>query len=33
LFGGRPYPPNTLLIVNRLADPKVLLEIQSIAVE
>jgi enamine deaminase RidA (YjgF/YER057c/UK114 family) len=33
LFGDRPYPPNTLLIVDRLADPKVLLEVQSIAAQ
>jgi enamine deaminase RidA (YjgF/YER057c/UK114 family) len=33
LFGGNAFPPNTLVIVSRLADPKVLLEVQSIAVE
>jgi len=33
LFGSRAFPPNTLLIVSRLADPKVLLEVQSIAAE
>jgi 2-iminobutanoate/2-iminopropanoate deaminase len=31
LFGGAPDPPNTLLIVSRLADPLVLLEVQATA--
>jgi enamine deaminase RidA (YjgF/YER057c/UK114 family) len=31
LFGGEPFPPNTLLIVNRLVKPEFLFELEAIA--
>jgi len=31
MFPGGAYPPNTLLIINRLADENYLLEVQTIA--
>jgi enamine deaminase RidA (YjgF/YER057c/UK114 family) len=31
MFPGKRYPPNTLLVVNRLVNEKYLLEIQAIA--
>jgi len=31
LFGDSGFPPNTLLIVSRLVDPKFLIEVQTIA--
>ena len=30
LFGGEPYPPNTLLIVNRLVKPEFLFELEAV---
>lgn len=32
LFNGRAYPPNTLLMVDRLVDERCLIEVQAIAV-
>jgi enamine deaminase RidA (YjgF/YER057c/UK114 family) len=31
MFPGNAYPPNTLLIISRLADPDYLLEVQTVA--
>jgi enamine deaminase RidA (YjgF/YER057c/UK114 family) len=31
MFPGNAYPPNTLLIISRLADPDYFLEVQTIA--
>jgi enamine deaminase RidA (YjgF/YER057c/UK114 family) len=31
MFPGGAYPPNTLLIISRLADPDYLLEVQTVA--
>jgi enamine deaminase RidA (YjgF/YER057c/UK114 family) len=31
LFGAIGYPPNTLLVVKQLVDPKFLLEVQTVA--
>ncbi|HEX4411168.1 MAG TPA: RidA family protein [Xanthobacteraceae bacterium] len=31
MFPGGAYPPNTLLIINRLADPDYWLEVQTVA--
>jgi 2-iminobutanoate/2-iminopropanoate deaminase len=31
MFPGGTYPPNTLLIISRLADPDYLLEVQTVA--
>ncbi len=31
MFPGNSYPPNTLLIISRLADPDYLLEVQTVA--
>lgn len=31
LFGGGPYPPNTLLVVRRLVDERYFIEVQTIA--
>jgi enamine deaminase RidA (YjgF/YER057c/UK114 family) len=31
MFGGNIYPPNTLLLISGLANPKYLLEVQSVA--
>jgi enamine deaminase RidA (YjgF/YER057c/UK114 family) len=31
MFPGSAYPPNTLLIISRLADPDYLLEVQTVA--
>jgi enamine deaminase RidA (YjgF/YER057c/UK114 family) len=31
LFGDRNYPPNTLLMIDRLVDAKCLIEVQAIA--
>jgi enamine deaminase RidA (YjgF/YER057c/UK114 family) len=32
MFGTSGYPPNTLLVVNRLVEPQFLIEVQTIAV-
>lgn len=31
MFGDRPYPPNTLLMVDRLVKEEFLVEVQTIA--
>jgi enamine deaminase RidA (YjgF/YER057c/UK114 family) len=31
MFSGGKYPPNTLLVVNRLVKPEFLIEIEAIA--
>ena len=31
MFGSTGYPPNTLLVIDRLVDPKFLIEVQTVA--
>lgn len=31
MFGGEPFPPNTILVVSRLVKPEFLLEVEAVA--